>query len=86
MGLQSTQSSRKQCRLDWTHSRYHPRHFAVRDFSDRFAEGVPHFVRLVAIAVPSIANESATGVLVLARWSVAGADVVFARSNAYSTN
>jgi hypothetical protein len=41
---------------------------------------------LVAIAVPSIANESATGVLVLARWSVAGADVVFARSNAYSTN
>jgi len=52
-------------------------------FSGRFAEGVPHFVGLVAIAVPSIANESATGMLVLARWSVAGADVGFARSNAY---
>jgi hypothetical protein len=40
-------------------------------------------IRRSKYAVPSIANERATGVLVLARWSVAGADVVFARSNAY---
>jgi hypothetical protein len=37
---------------------------------------------LVSIAVPSIANESATGVADTCPW-VGRADVVFARSNAY---
>jgi hypothetical protein len=41
---------------------------------------------LFTIAVPSIADENATGMMAFAYWSLAGADMVFARSNAYSTN
>jgi hypothetical protein len=78
MGLKLKQSNSKQNPLARSHSRYHPRHVTVGRLS---AAALPRefliSLGLIAIAVPSIAKESATGML------VAGAAVVFARSNAH---